>query len=51
MQSVYIETTVPSYLTGRLSNHPAIADDQEATRKWWDAERKHYRLFSSIFFH
>ena len=49
MQSVYIETTIPSYLTGRRSKQQAIADDQLATVQWWDTERKHYRLFSSIF--
>jgi hypothetical protein len=49
MQSVYIETTIPSYLTGRKSKQQAIAADQIATRHWWDTERKHYRLFSSIF--
>jgi hypothetical protein len=49
MQSVYIETTIPSYLTGRRSKQQSIADDQLATVQWWDTERKHYRLFSSIF--
>jgi len=49
MQSVYIETTIPSYLTGRRSKQQAIADDQLATLRWWDTERKHYRLFTSIF--
>jgi len=49
MQSVYIETTIPSYLTGRRSKQQSIADDQFATVQWWDTERKHYRLFSSIF--
>jgi len=49
MQSVYIETTIPSYLTGRGSKQQSIADDQLATVQWWDTERKHYRLFSSIF--
>lgn len=49
MQSVYIETTIPSYLTGRRSKQQAIADDQLATVQWWETERKHYRLFSSIF--
>ena len=49
MQSVYIETTIPSYLTGRRSKQQAIADDQLATVQWWVTERKHYRLFSSIF--
>lgn len=49
MQSVYIETTIPSYLTGRQSKQQPISEDQDATRQWWETERKHYRLFSSIF--
>jgi hypothetical protein len=44
MQSVYIETTIPSYLTSRRSMQQAIADDQLATVQWWNTERKHDRL-------
>jgi hypothetical protein len=34
MQSVYIETAIPSYLTGRPSKQRAIADDQLPTISW-----------------
>lgn len=49
MQSVYVETTIPSYLASRLSNQPSIAVDQQATREWWEQERLRYRLFTSAF--
>lgn len=49
MQSVYIETTIPSYLTSRKSRQPALAEDQNATRFWWDTQRGRFRLFTSVF--
>lgn len=49
MQSVYVETTIPSYLASRPSNQPGIAVDQQATREWWEQERLRYRLFTSAF--
>jgi hypothetical protein len=33
--SVYVETTIPSYLTARPSPHPLRAGHQQATRAWW----------------
>jgi predicted nucleic acid-binding protein len=35
--SVYVETTVVSYLTARPSRDPLIANHQAITRKWWSA--------------
>ena len=49
MQSVYVETTIPSYLASRPSSQPSIAVDQQATREWWDQERMRFRLFTSAF--
>jgi hypothetical protein len=49
MQSVYIETTIPSYLTSRMSRQGSIAADQEATRAWWNEQRRHFRIFTSVF--
>jgi hypothetical protein len=49
MQSVYIETTIPSYLTSRKSRQPSLAADQDATRSWWDTQRGRFRLFTSVF--
>ncbi len=49
MQSVYLETTIPSYLASRPSSQPSIAVDQQATREWWEQERMRFRLFTSAF--
>ncbi|MEO0016728.1 MAG: hypothetical protein RLZZ522_11 [Verrucomicrobiota bacterium] len=49
MQSVYIETTIPSYLTSRKSRQASIAADQEATRAWWNEQRRYFRIFTSVF--
>ena len=49
MQSVYIETTIPSYLAAHPSSQPSIAVDQQATHAWWTQERRRFRLFTSAF--
>ena len=49
MPTVYIETTIPSYLAAHLSSQQSIADDQQATHEWWDNERHRFLLYSSIF--
>ena len=49
MQTVYIETTIPSYLAANPSSQPAIAADQQTTQAWWAAERHRFRLYTSIF--
>jgi hypothetical protein len=45
--SVYIETTIPSYLTAWRSPELIMAANQEATRNWWDIARPRYDLFIS----
>jgi predicted nucleic acid-binding protein len=47
--SVYIETTIPSYLTAWRSPGLLMAAHQEATRNWWDTVRFDYELFISEF--
>ncbi len=44
--SVYIETTVPSYLTARPSVDVVRAAHQQITREWW-ARRDEFDLFMS----
>jgi len=44
---VYIETTIPSYLTARPTNDPVQSLLQKWTRDWWDGERGKYVLCSS----
>ena len=45
--SVYIETTIPSFVVGAFSPVLATAAHQVVTRRWWEEEREKYRLFVS----
>jgi hypothetical protein len=47
--SVYIETTIPSYLTAWRSPELVMAANQESTRKWWEECRPKFELFISAF--
>lgn len=46
---VYVETTIPSYLTARLSRDLVVAGNQEVTQEWWERERHKHELYISIF--
>jgi hypothetical protein len=46
-KSLYIETTIPSYITGRLSRDLIIAGRQALTKLFWDTQRQKYDLFVS----
>ncbi|MCP4155853.1 MAG: type II toxin-antitoxin system VapC family toxin [bacterium] len=45
--SLYIETSVVSYLTGRLSRNLIVAAHQQLTRDWWDNSLPHFQPFIS----
>jgi len=45
--TVYIETTIPSYLTAWRSPELVMAANQEATRSWWEVCRPAFELFIS----
>ncbi len=45
---VYIETSIPSYLTAWRSRDIVIAGNQETTKDWW-LRRNDFELFISIF--
>jgi predicted nucleic acid-binding protein len=45
--TVYLETSVVSYLAAWTSRDLVIAAHQRLTREWWDAERKNFELFVS----
>lgn len=45
--SVYLETTIPSYLTAWRSPELSMAAKQQITRQWWDERRQHFDLYIS----
>ena len=45
---VYVETSIPSYLTAWRSRDIVIAGNQETTKEWWD-RRDDFELFISEF--
>ena len=49
MQTVYIETTIPSYLGSNPSSQKLIARDQQTTHQWWTSERRRFRCYTSLF--
>ena len=47
MPSVYLETTIPSFLVARVSQDDGLAEKQAITRTWWDRHRHRYELVTS----
>jgi len=45
---VYVETSVPSYLTAWRSRDLVVAGNQETTKEWWD-RRNDFELYISEF--
>ncbi|MFN0135543.1 MAG: type II toxin-antitoxin system VapC family toxin, partial [Phycisphaerae bacterium] len=45
--ALYIETTIPSYLTARPSRDIVFHAAQQITRDWWDTRRFEYDLYVS----
>src|SRR5688500_194435 len=45
--SVYIETSIVSYLAARPSRDPVTARNQRLTHAWWNTRRHDYALFTS----
>jgi hypothetical protein len=46
-KSVYIESSVVSYLTSRPSRDLVIAGHQASTHEWWNEARSDYEVFIS----
>lgn len=45
--TLYIETSIVSYLAADPSRHPVTARNQRLTHEWWNTRRHHYELFTS----
>jgi hypothetical protein len=48
-QRVYLETTIPSYLTAWPSRDLIIAGHQQLTQEWWRTRRNEFELYISQF--
>lgn len=46
--SVYLETSVISYLTARPSQDVIVAARQAITRNWWQETRHQYEVYISM---
>ena len=47
LPKLYLETTIPSYLTARRSRDLRLAAHQETTEEWWTDHRHEYVLYIS----
>ena len=47
MPTLYVETSIVSYLRGQPSGHVVAAARQLLTQRWWAAERSNYELVTS----
>ena len=45
--TVYVETTIPSYLVARSSKLPRLQADQATTRHWWSQHAADFDMFVS----
>ena len=45
--TIYLETTILSFLTARPSSNLVVAGKQEVTRQWWERRKEKYQLFLS----
>jgi hypothetical protein len=45
--TLYIETSIVSYLAADPSRHPVTLRNQELTHAWWNTRRHDYALFTS----
>lgn len=46
-QTLYLETTVPSYLVARPSRDIIVLAHQEITRDWWENQRERFDIYIS----
>ncbi len=48
METIYIETTVVSYLVANPSRDSILAAHQQLTRQWWQDERQRCQCVTSL---
>ncbi len=45
--SVYLETSVISYLTSKMSRDLVVAGHQQVTRAWWELHKEEFEIYAS----
>jgi hypothetical protein len=45
--TIYMETSVVSYLAARSSKDPVIAGEQISTHRWWKEKRRNFEIYIS----
>jgi predicted nucleic acid-binding protein len=45
--TLYLETTIPSYLAARFSRDIVVMAHQELTIQWWETEKERFDIFVS----
>lgn len=45
--TLYLETTIPSYLAARPSRDLVITANQQTTHEWWNEEKEHFKMYIS----
>ena len=46
---LYLETTIPSYLTARPSRDLIVAGHQQITQEWWSRRKNDFSIYISQF--
>ena len=46
---IYIETSIPSYLTAKPSSDVRVTANREVTLEWWEVRRSDFELYISEF--
>ena len=47
MPTLYLETTIPSYLVAKSTRDVIVLAHQQLTREWWNDHRHLYEMFIS----
>lgn len=47
MESIYLDSNIPSYITGRISTNIVVAGRQSITQEFWESRKDDFEFFIS----